>query len=292
MRPNRGLAALPRGAATLFVALGLGLAAGAAAAPRPTILLLVTERVMGVFGTTGYEQPRHAEARLAAALDARGFAVVDLQAVERVAGRARARQLLEGDDAVAREVALQQEAQYLLVGTALSKPAGGKLYGSELQSLQGSVTVRLLRSDDGRVLQAASAQAAQAHLDEVQGGMLAIGKAADGVLEQLAPALQSLLGGSGGASAEPADVALHVEGLVSFRHLDYLMGHLESAVASIAGARLRSFHGGVADVALSTHDGAEGVARALGNAAFTGFRLRVTHVSPQRVEVEVVLDEP
>jgi hypothetical protein len=268
-----------------------GLLAGAplaaAGAPGPTVLLLVTEKVVGVLGTAGYEQPGHVEALLAAALVERGFAVVDLDALDRAGGRAKARQLLEGDEIAAREIALQRQAAYLLVGTATSKPAGNKLFGSELQSLQGSVTVRLIRSHDGRALHAASAQAAQAHLDEVQGGLLALSKATATVLEQLGPVLDELLRET---AAGPREVALQVKGLVSFRHLDYLIGYFERQIDGVEGARLLGFHGGVAQLELSTRSGSEEIARAAGNARFTGFRLRVTHVEPGRIELEAVVE--
>jgi hypothetical protein len=275
--------------AALVLALLLAAASGAAGAPaRPTILLLVTERVLGVFGTTGYEQPRHVEALLARALVERGFAVVDLDAAQRASSRAKTRQLLEGDELAAREVALQQEALYLLVGSATSKPAGGKLFGSELQSLQGSVTLRLIRSGDGSVVGTASGQAAQAHLDEVQGGLLALSKATEAVLAQLAPAFAALVRE---AAAGPGEVTLQVKGLVSFQHLDHLMGSFARDLPGIEGARLLGFHGGVAEVALTTRTDAASAARSLGNARFTGFRLRVTHVEAARIELEVVLEE-
>jgi hypothetical protein len=266
----------------------LAAALPAAGAPGPPVLLLVDEQVAGVLGTAGYEQPGHVEALLAAALVERGFAVVDLEAHERALSRARARQLLEGDEAAARELALQRQARYLVAGTASSRPAGGPLFGSELRSVQGNVTLRLLRAHDGRILDAASAQAARAHLDEVQGGLAALSEATGKALEQLAPALDRLLREAAGGSGE---VALQIKGLVSFRHLEALMAFFERQVGGVDGARLAAYHGGVAQLELATRVPSERIARAAGEARFTGFRLRATLVEPGRVELEAVLEE-
>jgi len=258
------------------------------AATRPTVLVVVTEKVMGVFDTTGFEEPRHVETILAAELDRRGLAVVDLETVQRSISRARARQLLEGDEITAREVALQEEAEYLLLGTATSKPAGTRLFGTNMQSLQANVSLRIIRNGDGQVLGGASAQASEAHLDEVQGGILALTEATGKVVAELDPVLREL---SAPASSGPGNLSLQVEGMVSFRHLDYLMGFFLRDLPGVDDARLRGFHGGVAEIDLSTASDAEGIARAASSARFTGFRLRVTHVTQDRIEMEAVLEE-
>jgi hypothetical protein len=54
-----------------------------------------------------------------------------------------------------------------------------------MQSLQATVQVRAVRSDDGQVIATRSAQAAQAHIDELQGGVLAIQTASREVAEAL-----------------------------------------------------------------------------------------------------------
>ena len=254
---------------------------------RPTVLVVVTEKVMGVFDTTGFEQPGHVQALLATARDQHGLAVLDLDTVQRKISGAKARQLLEGDEITAREVALQEEAEYLLIGSATSKPAGTRLFGTNLQSLQANVTLRLLRGDDGRVMGAASAQGSQAHLDEIAGGMLALTEATESVLEALSPVLQGLAR----PGAAPESLTVQVKGLVSFRHLDFLMAFFQNDLVGVDDARLRDFQGGIAQIGLATAAGAESIARGAVEARFTGFRLRVTRVTPSRIEMEAVLEE-
>lgn len=255
------------------------------AATQPTILLVVPEKVMGVLGTAGFEQPRQVEAVFARELLERGFAVVDLEAVERVTGLAKARQLLEGDELTAREVAVAHQAEYLLVGTASSRPAAAKLFGSEMRSVQGTVSVRLIRSGDGRLLGSASAMAARPHIDEVQGGMLALAAAAEQALTQLEEVVERVRSES---FAGPAELRMQVKGLFSFRHLDYLMRHFGREVPGVVDVRLVSFHEGLGELALTTRITAETLAQDVAVTDFGGFRLRVTHVAPGRLELEVM----
>lgn len=274
-------------AGAALVLLSLSSSSAFAARARPTIMVVVSEKVMGIFDTTGFEEPGHVESILAADLTDRGFAVVDLDAVQRRNSRAKARQLLEGDEISAREIALQEESEYLLIGTATSKPAGRRLFGTNMQSLQANVTVRLIRGDDGRVLGGATGQGAEAHIDEMQGGMLALTEATEKALESLQAAFADALR----PDMADSELTVQVKGLVSYRHLDYLMGFFLEDLGGVEDARLRNFHGGVAEIGLATSADAETVARNAGNARFTGFRLRVTQVSRNRIEMDAVLEE-
>jgi len=248
---------------------------------------VVAEKVMGVFDTTGFEEPGVVEGVLAKELEQRGLRVLDLEESERSATRAKVRQLLQGDELAAREVALLREADFLLTGSATSKPAGPRLLGTNMQSIQASVAVRLIRAD-GEVVASATGRAAEVHIDEIQGGFLALSKATEKVVEELDPALRRVALPS---RREGTNLTLQVKGLVSYRHLDYLLGYLQDELAGSIAAQLRGYHGGVAEVGLVVQGDANGVARAVGNARFTGFRLEVTHVTPTLLEMEVVLDE-
>ncbi len=261
--------------------------AQAVSAREPTVLVVVEEKVMGVFDTTGFEEPGHVEGLLDQELLRRGFVVLDLAEAERRVGRARARQLLEGDEVAAREVALQAEADFILSGTATAKPAGTPLFGTNMKSLQANVVLRLIRSD-GRVIGAGNGQAAQAHLDEVQGGLLALTKATEQAVAALASSFDQA---SQADQRAGAPLTVQIKGLVSYRHLDFLLGYLQQEMQGVDDATLRSFHGGVAELAISSGNDAAHFARAIGQVEFRGFSLDVTHVSPSLIEMEAVLDE-
>jgi hypothetical protein len=148
-------------------------------------MVVIEEKVAGLFGTTGWETVGQAENTLAEAFLAAVFPVVDPQTVHRNIPRDKALRLLEGDQQAAAVVGRQFGAQVVITGQAISKNAGGRLLGANMQSLQATVQVRAVRSDDGQIIATRSAQAAQAHIDELQGGVLAIQTASREVAEAL-----------------------------------------------------------------------------------------------------------
>ena len=254
---------------------------------KPTLMVIMDEKVMGVLGTTGFEVPTQAEITLMQHFGGMGFRVVDPKTVKRNITQAKGLRLLEGDDMAAAAVGLQHGAQYSIIGTSISKPGGGKLYGTQMQSIHATLTARVVRNDDARVIATASTSAAQAHIDEVRGGAMAIDKAARELAEKLSG--QILAAGTGTGSSGGQELTLNISGLVSYRHLDYVMGFLEKEVPGVSGVTLRSYTSGTAELGVSNTETAAGLSRTLANHRFRGFRLEPTHVTPNRIDLRAVL---
>jgi len=254
---------------------------------KPRLMVIMQEKVMGVFGTTGFEVPTQAETSLMQHFDAQGFAVLDSQTVKRNITQAKGMRLLEGDDVAAAAVGLQHGAQYSVIGSAISKPAGSKLYGTQLQSIHATLTARVIRNDDARVVASGSAAATQAHIDEVQGGAMAIDKAAQQLAQELGEKILAAGDRDLGAGRE---LRIHISGLVSYRHLDFIMGFLDNEVAGIYEVTLRSFTSGIADLDVTHEEPAPDLARKLANHRFRGFRLEPTHVSSHRMDLRCILE--
>jgi len=274
----------------LLLVLGLAQVAPAA---QPTLMVMMEEKVMGVFGTTGFEQPGQADATIAEIFRRQGVRVLDSATVKRNVTQAKGLRMLEGDDKAAAAVGLQYGAQYSIVGRAISKTAGAKLYGTQMQSIQATVNARLIRNDDARVLGYASAQAAQAHIDEVRGGAMAIEKASREVANQLLGHLPSSAGSNAAVAgaASGNELTLNINGLVSYRHLDFVMTHLEEKTAGVSAVELLDFTSGTARLIVHyAHPGSK-LARNLATQRFTGFRLEPTHVTGSRLDVRAVLNK-
>jgi hypothetical protein len=254
---------------------------------KPTLMVIMDEKVMGVLGTTGFEVPTQAEIILMQHFGGMGYRVVDPKTVKRNITQAKGLRLLEGDDMAAAAVGLQHGAQYSIIGTSISKPGGGKLYGTQMQSIHATLTARVVRNSDARVIATATASAAQAHIDEVRGGAMAIDKAARELAENLSG--QILAAGAGTGSSAGQELTMNISGLVSYRHLDYVMGFLEKEVPGATGVTLRSYTSGTAELGVSSTDTAAGLSRTLANHRFRGFRLEPTHVTPNRIDLRAVL---
>jgi len=251
-------------------------------------MIIMDEKVMGVFGTTGFEKPSQAEITMMQKFNDLGFTVVDPAMVRRNLIQSKGLRMLEGDDRAAAAVGLQHGTELTIIGTAISKQAGAKLLGTQMQSVQATLTARVIRNDDARVIASASATASQPHIDEVQGGVLAIEKAA----QELADNLSSSIMDKWKEQKQGGDqeITLNISGLISYRHLDSIMYYFEEKLPSAKGVSLRSFTSGVADVGLVYQGQMSDLARLIANKRFTGFRLEPTHVTSHRMDLVVVMD--
>jgi hypothetical protein len=208
--------------------------------------------------------------------------------VHRNIPRDKALRLLEGDQQAAAVAGLQFGAQVVITGQAISKNAGGKLLGTNMQSLQATVQVRAVHSDDGQVIATRNAQAAQAHIDELQGGVLAIQTASREVAEALmSDILQRWQGGGPGGLQQ---ITLIVSGLVSYRHLSAVQQFLTSGLEGVQAVNLRQFTQGTAELTLDYAGAASRIAEALSTRRFPGYRLEPTNVTPNRLDVRAVLE--
>ncbi len=256
---------------------------------KPKVMVVMDEKVAGIFGTTGWETVGQSESTLAEKFLAAGFPVVDPQTVRKNVPREKALRLLEGDQKAAAVAGLQFGAQVVVTGKAISKNAWGKLLGTNMQTLQAVVQAQAVASDDGRVLATRSAQSSKAHIDELQGGVLAIQEAsrevADGLIADLLPTVGREIAG------RSQEITLIISGLVSYRHLNFVQSFLEREVQGVKSAQLRQFTQGTAEIALDYAGQSSRIAGELANRKFTGFRLEPTDVTPNRLEVRAVLEK-
>ncbi len=248
-------------------------------------MVLLDERISGIYGTTATETLGHAENILAGRLRAAGYTVVDPATVRANLLQTKGLRLLEGDDKAAVAVGLQHEADYSVLGTALSKPAATKLYGTRMQTLQASISVRVVRNGDAQTVAQASGSATKAHIDEVTGGGMALEAAAQSVADQLTTQLAAVANAATGLS-----LTVNISGLVSIRHLDFIMSYFEKEVPGITSVSMGSFTEGIAVMRLTHATTIEAISRAVASRKFTGFRLEPTAVSAGRMDLVAVLD--
>ncbi len=214
-----------------------------------------------------------------------GFPVVDPATVRRNIVQSKGLRMLEADNVGAAAVGLQHGAQISILGTAISKPAGAKLFETQMQSIQATVTARVIQNDTGEVVATGSATAAVAHIDEVRGGALALEEAAQKLAAQLLP---KIIAATEKPQGESRMITLNITGLKSYRHLDYILYFFEEKVTGIAEVYLRSFSNNVAEVSLMYADQPAVLARIIAKESFRGFRLEPTNVTENRIDISAI----
>lgn len=255
---------------------------------KPKVMVIIEEKVGGLFGTTAWENVGQAESTIMERLTAAGFNVVDPATVRANIPRDKALRLLEGDPKAAATAGLQYGAQVVITGRAFSKNAGGRLLGTQMQSIQATLQARAIRSDDGRVISSRSDQGAKAHIDEMQGGALAIKEAS----EKLSDAMVNdiLATWKRDVYGRSQEVTLIISGLVSYRHLSAVKSFLENDMQGVKAVHQRNFTQGTAELMLDFAGKTSLIADELATKQFTGFRLEPTNVTPNRLDVRAVID--
>lgn len=255
---------------------------------KPKVMVIIEEKVGGLFGTTAWENVGQAESTIMERFIAAGFNVVDPAQVRANIPRDKALRLLEGDPKAAAAAGLQYGAQVVITGRSFSKNAGGKLLGTQMQSIQATLQARVIRSDDGRVISSRSEQGTRAHIDEMQGGVLAIKEAS----EKLSDVLMNDILGSWKKEVygRAQEITLVISGLVSYRHLSAIKKFLEADLQGVKAVHQRSFTQGIAELLLDYGGKTSFVADELASKRFTGFRLEPTNVTPNRVDVQAIVE--
>ncbi len=256
---------------------------------KPKVMVIIEEQVGGLFGTTEWRNVGQAESTIMEWLLAAGFNVVDPATVRANIPRDKALRLLEGDPKAAAAAGLQYGAQVVITGRAFSKNAGGKLLGTNMQSIQATLQARVIRADDGRVISSRSEQGTKAHIDEMQGGALAIKEASeklsDGLINDILNSWKKEVYG------RSQEITLVISGLVSYRHLSAVRRFLESDLQGVKAVHQRNFTQGTAELGLDYSGKTSVIADELANKRFTGFRLEPTNVTPNRLDVQAVLEK-
>lgn len=250
---------------------------------KPKVMIIMDETI-GLTGTN--IAVGQAEATMMEKFISAGFNVVDSETVKANITRDKALRMLEGDNKAAAAEGLKYGAQVVITGKAFSKTAAGKLYGTNMHSIQATLQARVIKTDTAKVIASRSENAAQAHIDEMQGGSLAIKEASEKLSDELIQLIVKQW--SGEVYGRSQEITVMISGLASYRHLAAIKKFLEKGTQGVKAVHQRSFTGGVAELMLDYGGKSSNIADELAGRKFTGFRLEPTNVTPSRIDVRVI----
>lgn len=256
---------------------------------KPSVMVLIEEKNIGAASDAAVEALSQAEITLIQRLRQAGYQIVDAQTLKNTVETGQGLGSLVRDNRRAAEAGLDQGAELMLLGTSVSKPGGIRIKDSQLQSIRATVSARMIDNKSVRVLASGMATAARPHIDEQQGGTIAIEFAANDLADSLIARLEAN-NRRASAQAVGADTEVNISGLASFRHLDALMTYLETQVEQTDQVVLNHFSAGTADISVKHQGGGRAIASAVSDKQFDGFRLELRYVGSTRVELMVVTD--
>ncbi len=257
-------------------------------AGKPKIMVIIEEKIAGLFMTTAFEDIGQAESTIMEQLINAGFTVVDSKIAKANITKDQAVKILSGNSQAAAVAGLNAGAQIIITGKAYSKNTGGRIVNTQMQSLQGVVQLRAIRTDDARIISSRSSRTAKAHIDEVQGGTLAIESAGRKVAQLL---IADILNQWASESYDrKRQITVMLSGLVSYRHLMAIKDFLQKEMAGVKAVHQRSFLAGSAELALDYSGKSSDIADDLATRKFKGFRLEPLQVTSNQLDLKVVLD--
>jgi hypothetical protein len=252
---------------------------------NPRVMVMIAEQNIGETNTLHYFEAdlTAAETTIIEAFRNKGFEVVDANQSKENQQRDQVLSALEGNSKAAAAIAAAQHAELIITGKAVAKVATGFNLGG-MKSCQANITTRIISADNAKIIAATSANAAQPHIDEVTGGTQAIQKAAkkcaDSLLAKVTAAAQKKF-------YNQTTVNLRVQGYQDYNELQKFGETLKYYMRGVKAVYQRSAAGGYANFDIKIVGSALQLARELANKNLSPFKVQVTSVTANRVDVKL-----
>ncbi|MDZ7288343.1 MAG: hypothetical protein ONB44_00215 [candidate division KSB1 bacterium] len=252
---------------------------------NPRVMVMIAEQNIGETNRLNYFEVdmTAAETAIIDVFRSKGFEVVDAAQAKENQQRDLILNAIEGNAKSAAAIAAAQQAELIITGKAFAKVATGFNLGG-MKSCQGNITTRIISADDAKIIATASENAAYPHIDEVTGGTMAIQKAAQKCAQTL---VTKVTAEAQKRFYNPTTVNLRVQGYRNYAELQKFSELLKYYMRGVKSVFQRSAAGGYANLDVKILGNARQMARELGNKDFSPFKVEVTNVTANRVEVKI-----
>ncbi len=249
---------------------------------KPRMMVIIDEKIGG--SESGYSAAlSESETAIIQKFTEKGFNFVDQATVKKSMKRSMALQAIGGDDSAAAAIGLEYGAEVVIIGSAIAKTAAKGIAGTEMKSIQASLTARAVRTDTGEILATASEKGATAHLDETSGGAIAIKKASEKISSQL---IDQIIAKWSGEVVGQATVQLIISG-IDFMALNKFKAVIQTQVRGVQKLNQRSFTAGVAVIDVETRTTAQAMAEELAMKNFETFKVEIIGLSANKIDMRV-----
>jgi hypothetical protein len=252
---------------------------------NPRVMVMIAEQNVGETNKLNYFEAdlTAAETTIIDAFRNKGFEVVDQSQSKENQQRDMILSALDGNSKSAAAIAAAQHAELIITGKAVAKVATGFNLGG-MKSCQANITTRLISADNARVIATASANGKMPHIDEVTGGTMAIQKAAKQCADSL---LVKVTREAQKSFYNATTVNVRVQGYRDFSELQKFAEILKYYMRGVKGVFQRSAAGGYANLDVKIVGSAQQLARELANKDLSPFKVQLTSVTPNRVDIKI-----
>lgn len=253
-------------------------------AGNPRLMVLITEKNVGQDEYSGLDVNLNiAENAIMENMRNKGFEFVDQETIERNMRKDKALAAMQGDDQAAAFIGDRAGAEVIITGKSFAKEAPGvsDMLGG-MKSMQATVSVKAINTDDGRVLVSKSQSDKTVHIDEVAGGSKAIEMAANKVADYLADEIvKKFTRGSN-------TVTLNVTGITDYQMYTDLVNILKYEIRGIKGVAEREVAGSTGLIEVDTKFNSGQLASELLYKTFPNFRIRIISRTANKINMKLV----
>ncbi len=216
---------------------------------------------------------------------AKGFRFVDQATVKQNLDQQRADAILQGNAAQAAAVGKMVGAEVVITGKAVAKANVTEAFGAQIRSQQATVAVRAIRTDTGDIIATATGQGAHPHIDDVQGGVMAIQKACD---KLAGPLMTQILAQWQTDVSSGQTIVLNVQNVADYMQLNQFKNSLKYYVRGLETVNQRSFSDGYAVLEVVMKGSGDDLAQRLSGKDMDGIQIRVVGMTQNSVTVKLV----
>ena len=250
----------------------------------PRIMIIIEEVNVGnISSWLANTNMAAAESSVTEKFQEKGFKLVDRSQARQVANSNQIKLAVSGDSAAAANIGGLANAEVIIVGKAVSENVG-TIAGSSIKSIQANVNLTAIKVDNAEVIASGSAHAAKPHISAMSGGTMALKSAAAKAAEQL---ISGIVSNWQTELSSAASVQLMIS-KINFTQLSQFKKIVSSEVRGIKSINQRNYTNNVAILDVSVQGDAQFLADKLSVASFPGFKLVVSAISQNRIDLEAI----
>jgi hypothetical protein len=251
----------------------------------PRVLVMVAEQHVGQespafwWGEKTFKTTMDVvENAIIAAWQPKGVRFVDRQALQGKLSAGLASNAAP-DQAMVKEFAGNTGAEVVIRGDAVAQD-NGPIMGTQMHSIQASVSVRAMNLDNGAVMGTATVTQSVGHINPLVGGNLALKKAgekaAGELLDRILAQWQSEVSGS-------ATVSVQINGVKRSKILKTLNSFIRNEVRGVTDVRQRSLRKKVARMEVDLKGTTQDLATELEEKKFPGFTIEIDEITANSI---------
>ncbi|MDY6954679.1 MAG: hypothetical protein SWE60_24510 [Thermodesulfobacteriota bacterium] len=187
-------------------------------------------------------------------------------------------------DEAALRLARQLNAEVVIVGQGSAR-IGGNVSGMGMKSVEGVLSVRAIRADNGRAIGSSAKTRASVHADEMVAGTEALALAAADAAEDLS---KQLVANWSKEVGQPLLVELTVGGIEAYGDFVTFRTILRDEIRSVKDVHLKAIRAGEAKMDVDIKGNSRMLADELMVKRFQGFGVNISEVDEGRIRLEII----